>query len=102
MVAYNEIGPGLASQASEKIIAATIPSQPAAPTLVSQSKTAIEIAWTAPENGGSPLISYEIHWNGGSGSTFSPIATHTDLLNLAYTKDNNLAPGNTYEFKVIA
>lgn len=78
--AYNEISAGALSQASQKIIAATVPSQPDPPTMVSQSKTAITIAWTAPaSDGGSPLIAYEVQWNSGSGSTFTALSTHTDL-----------------------
>ena len=54
--AYNEIASGLLSQASQKIIAATVPSQPDAPTLVSQSETVIAIEWSAPDSdGGSPI-----------------------------------------------
>lgn len=48
------------------------------------------------------MTSYEVRWNGGSGSTFTSIATHTDLMNLAYTRNSLLTPGTTYEFKVVA
>lgn len=101
--AYNSISQGSLSSASDKIIAATVPGQPDAPTLVSQSKAAISIAWQAPSSdGGDPIIAYEIRWNGGTGSVFNAIGTHTDLGDLEFTKDTNLNAGTTYEFKVIA
>jgi titin len=52
--------------------------------------------------GESPIIGYKILWNGGSGSAFSTLATHTNLANLNFFKDNNILGGITYEFKVVA
>jgi hypothetical protein len=56
--AVNEIGDGALSLSSSKIVAALVPSQPATPTLVSQSPTAISISWVAPNNGGSSITAY--------------------------------------------
>ena len=101
--AYNEINAGTLSQASQKIIAATIPGQPSAPSQVSQSKTSITISWTPPtSDGGDSIVAYEVRWNAGSGSVFSALKTHTDLAILQYTKDTLLSAGSTYEFKVVA
>ena len=80
-----------------------MPDIPGTPQLVSQSRTSITISWSAPSSdGGSPITAYEILWNGGSGSTFISIATHTDLENLQYTRDAGLEAGTVYEFKVVA
>ena len=70
--------------------------------MASQSETSITITWTQPLSGGDPIPGYKIQWNGGSGSVFSTITTHVDLLNLSYTRDTTLSPGTTYEFRVIA
>ena len=80
-----------------------MPGQPDPPTLVAQSETAITIAWTAPSSdGGDPIIAYEVRWNGGSGSTFTALTTHSNLSSLQYTKATLLNAGTTYEFKVVA
>ena len=58
--AHNEIDAGSQSSASEKIIAATVPAQPSAPLMSSQSETAITITWSAPLSGGDPIQGYKI------------------------------------------
>lgn len=82
--AYNAIGEGIKSgQAS--IITATVPGAPQTPTLVSQSKTQIGIAWQDPLNlGGTTLDSYVVEMDGGSTSgitAFSEIAVISNQLN---------------------
>jgi len=100
--ALNIIDYGSASSAV-KIFAAEIPGTPAAPTLNSQSETVIAIDWIAPSNdGGVDLIGYLVQWNGGAGSVYSTIVTHVDLASLTFEKSDNISPGSTYEFRVIA
>lgn len=65
VMAHNVVGSGLLSSSID-IYAATKPNPPAAPTMVSQEKTAITIAWTAlnvADNGGSPITDYSVYWD---------------------------------------
>ena len=64
--AINAIGESPFSN-SVTIIAAQIPSPPTAPTLVSQDKTHIAIAWTPSYNGGSPIRHFNVYISDGSG-----------------------------------
>lgn len=47
-------------------------------------------------------IGYKVQWNGGSGSVFTTLYTHTDMVNLSFMKSSNIQGGITYEFRVIA
>ena len=53
---------GESSQAtSSPIITATVPGQPSKPSLISQSKTSLNIGWSDPNNlGGTSLTGYKI------------------------------------------
>lgn len=102
MRAVNEISSGPFSSPTS-ILSAVVPSTPVAPTMVSQSESAIAISWTAPtDTGGTPLIGYKIQWNGGTGNTFSTIHNHSEVLSLAFTKSDNIQAGKTYELRIIA
>lgn len=100
--AFNEISEGTLSASSSKIIAAVVPDQPAQPTKVSQLPSSIKISWTAPYDGGSPLTAYLVQWNGGSGSSFSTLATYTNFATLEFTQSSGITAGATYEFRIIA
>lgn len=58
-----------------QIIAATVPAQPTPVVRTSSALTAITIAWVAPDNGGSPISSYKVLSNLGSGTALTLIGT---------------------------
>ena len=105
MAAVNEIGTSSQSP-PVTIIAATVPGVPAAPTLLSQSKTAIGIAWNDPiDIGGTTLDTYVIEMDNGStaGNTaFSELATIANGAVDSYTTTAALVTGDIYNFRVIA
>lgn len=98
IIAKNLVGE---SEASDEfaIIAATVPVAPDLPIEVSASQTQITIRWTAPDNGGSFITSYDVYYN-DTGS-FAHLASSTDLVNLQYTL-NPATTGKFYAFKVTA
>ena len=99
--AINDVGEGPLT-AEVAIIAATVPLQPDAPTRTSASLSSISIEWTAPDNGGSPILSYTLQMNQGTGSsTFDDIATNIDPSSTSYTK-SALPTGQEFKFKLIA
>jgi len=54
------------------VIAAQVPSTPAAPTKKTADTTQITLSWVAPANRGSAITGYAVHWNGGgSGLTYT-------------------------------
>jgi hypothetical protein len=70
--------------------------------MVSQSPTQIDLEWQAPANGGMPILSYTLVWDGlNPGSeTFTEISTF-DAQTLTYT-NLMVTPGVTYVHKVLA
>jgi hypothetical protein len=46
--------------AQSAILAAEVPSAPAAPIVAAQSSTSITISWVAPNNKGSTVIDYQV------------------------------------------
>ena len=61
-------------------MAATVPNAVQEVTMVSQSATAIEIAWTTPDNGGTPLVTYKIY-SDQAASDFIEIIPSTGVVN---------------------
>ena len=60
VIAYNTVGGSDASGAIREV-AATSPSAPDQPTIVTQSSTLITIQWEEPETGGSPITKYSVY-----------------------------------------
>lgn len=65
------------------------------------SSTSIEIQWTGltlqNDIGGSPLISYLLEVDSGSG--FNPlVGSSSPYLSLSYLMTTNIVPGNNYTF----
>lgn len=86
MLAVNAVGPSLKSEALTRI-AATIPDAPTNLQILSQSTSQIKFKWQeASNNGGSPVVDYQILWNAGSGTIFSVKVESTGLIDpLEYT-----------------
>ena len=59
VTAVNDIGEGPTSTVVS-ILLGTKPAIPAAPTRVSATQTEIAIEWVAPDNGGTPILSYSV------------------------------------------
>jgi predicted DNA-binding ArsR family transcriptional regulator len=70
VAAFNEVGEGSKS-AALTVMAAKIPDAPTGITMISQSSNAIAFRWTAPSDGGTPLIGYKIWWDNGLGGETS-------------------------------
>ncbi|SDN38171.1 Carboxypeptidase regulatory-like domain-containing protein [Cryobacterium flavum] len=72
--ATNSVGTGPGSERSTVATTlATVPDAAAAPTLVQASVSALDVTWTAPNNGGSALTGYTVRLFDGS----TPVATKT-------------------------
>lgn len=83
------------------ILAATTPSQPAAPELSSVSSTSIALTFSSPtDNGGDVVSAYELYMATGSGS-HSQVSTYTDnsLAHTMTVTDDSLVAGTYYRFK---
>jgi len=71
--------------------------------MVTQSATQINLAWTVSDNGGTPILTYRIYSNGGTGSsTFSQIVPDTGGIGTSYTITSGLVTDQVYQFKVLA
>jgi hypothetical protein len=64
------------------------------------------VTWTAltgDEIRGSPISSYHLQWNSGSGSTYTDLAGLTsDYTSLTFLVTSNIIPGTPYNFRVKA
>jgi titin len=68
VVAVNSAGSSLISSESDFIIAAVPPDAPTNVVRLNADQTFITIGWQAPsQNGGSPIIGYNILWDAGQG-----------------------------------
>ena len=66
ITATNGLGTSLQSPTGAAL-AASVPAQPSAPTLLSQDSSQITITWVAPDSRGLPIINYEVNWDAGAG-----------------------------------
>ena len=101
--ALNAVGEGDLSD-EIAIYAATVPGNPSAPTMVSQSETQISIQWTAlpsGSDGGSPVTDYKVYWDNGEslGNFYLKQATTTPAMSFTAT---SLTAGTFYSFKIAA
>lgn len=86
------------------IYAADVPGKPGTPTLLSATKTSIEVTWVEPDtDNGSTILFYHVYMALDLGS-FSKIATvnGVTLKYEATTAVDGIATGSRYKFKVIA
>jgi titin len=103
VAAINSVGTGGQSSATSSV---TIPTVPGTPTGVTGSTPGsgasgtINISWTAPSNGGSPITGYTV--SAYLGSTLKGTATvaGTSSTNLSFSPA--LSTATTYTFKVAA
>lgn len=95
MLAYNDVGYGLISNVLS-IMAAQVPGAPIDVLMHSQSATNIQISWSTPDNGGTPLTDYRIYSDQASnGASFVEIIPSTDLVN-NYAIDFGISADSVY------
>ena len=101
--AINAIGESPFSD-SVTIIAAQVPSPPTAPTLVTQDKTQITVAWTASYDGGSPVRHFNVYISDGSGyKLLSPNTVFGDVTTYNINQaTHNIITGQLYNIGVSA
>lgn len=66
MIAVNDVGESTLSEAYS-FIAAAAPGVPGKPAFTQITEDSIEVAWTASEDNGSPVTSYNIYVSINSG-----------------------------------
>ena len=89
------------------VVDITPPAKPDAPTVARSStspKTALDISWTAPDNGGSSITNYYVQYikEGADRRAISSWTTHTVTGTSTSTTLNNLDPATTYHVHVKA
>lgn len=80
------------------------PTAPAAPSGLSASAASpsqINLAWNAPNSGGSPITGYKIERSLDDGGTWSVLASNTGNAGTAYS-DTGLNPSTAYGYRVSA
>jgi hypothetical protein len=108
--AHNARGWGPASvENTLGAIIVTVPHQMAAPVRDDAGTTIsyIKVTWTTlsePENGMTPVLSYNLEWDAGSGGlTWTElVGESTDYLLDYYTVSAGVSPGGLYQFRVRA
>lgn len=77
-----------------------IPDQPIGFTATAISPTSIQLNWSPPQNnGGSPLTGYEVDYRIAPSSTYTSLATLSNVTTFTHT---NLITGKTYIYRVSA
>jgi hypothetical protein len=79
---------------------ATVPSAPAAPTVVPANGKGVSVSWSAPDNGGSPITGYKLYR--GTSSDTSAMGLVATLGNLTSYKDTSTTRGGMYWYAVSA
>jgi hypothetical protein len=98
VIARNAVGNSLASP-TVSFIAASVPDAPGKPYATAFNKTSITIAWTTPNNNGTPLTNFKLYQSVNSGSYTLLNAT---LGVVTTTTINSLVTGSAYRYKLIA
>lgn len=105
MIAKNTIGDSTESAPNTgPILASTVPLPVTGLSAVSTLETALTLTWntvsSSPQNGYAAVTDYKIHWNSGSGTTYTEkLGTTTNTVSASIT---GLTKGTAYSFKVIA
>ena len=97
VVARNAVGDSDASAPSSEVLVDVTPERMSTPSL-SPGDGSLDVTWSAPNNEGSPITSYEITLNGSDGSTHQESAG----AGLTKTTVSNLENGVTYYVSIVA
>lgn len=95
--AQNSVGYGSWSSTLAVTTLATVPDTPAAPTVSNATSSGFTVAWTAPNNGGSAITSYNIAI---SDDDFATWVAYSDTVSPLVI--NDLDPGVKYKARVEA
>ena len=98
--AFNVVGGSIHSGVL-RTVAATEPDTPVAPSMLSQSSTAISIEWTPPSDGGTPITSYTVYMKTAGDTTYQEIGT-TTAGTTQFTKADLTSPGTEFDFVISA
>jgi hypothetical protein len=82
------------------ILAASVPSKPPAPILVTSTSTSISLGFSpSADNGGDLITSYQLYMDDGTG--YAQVLTYIDnsMAHTLTTLLNGLIAGNKYYFK---
>ena len=104
--AFNTVGEGLLSDIST-FIAATVPSTPSAPTILSAyspngTSINLEIQWQPPPNGGTSITGYQLYSCRSDAPNFTLIFDGTNRPDITSYVSQGLTIGNSYKFQVQA
>ncbi len=97
VAAINAAGTGPISATSSALRAATVPSTPSAPRAAATGDRIINVTWSAPSNGYSPITGYTVQrsTNGGAWVQIGTPSTASII-------DTGVAAGSTYQYRVLA
>ena len=98
--AFNVVG-GSDHSGVVRIVAATVPAQLVAPSMLSQSSTTISISWTEPSTGGSEITEYTVYMKTAGDVTYQQIGV-TSAATTHFTKSDLSSPGTEFDFVVSA
>ncbi len=69
------------------------------------SRNVVELLWTqvtSPDDGGSPILSYNVYWDRGTGTWSNLVGQTSDYMLLKYSVGGSIVESGTYQFKIRA
>ncbi|GAX81898.1 hypothetical protein CEUSTIGMA_g9326.t1 [Chlamydomonas eustigma] len=96
--AFNSVGMSPVSRSSMMYTQATVPSMPEAPLAQSSSATSITLQWRTPHDNGSPVTSYRLERDDGSGGEYQLVYAGPAFSATA----TGLRSGLRYSFRLLA
>jgi plastocyanin len=93
--------PTVSAYSPGQITINTVPSAPTGLTASTISSSQINLSWTAPSNGGSPITGYKIERESPIGGGFSTIVADTGSTDTTYS-NTGLNPNTQYNYRVSA
>ena len=96
----NDCNPSDWNQADEvEVPPATAPGMPTALMATAMGQHQIDLSWTEPDDGGSPITGYTFEYSTDGGNTWSDPADTDTMTSHSHT---GLMPGTTYTYRVTA
>lgn len=82
------------------MVAALVPGAPQTLSKLASTQTSIQLKWSAPSlNGGSPITSYKVYSNGGSGAVYTVVGSVTSTV---FTHNSIGPTGSSFGYAVTA
>ncbi len=98
--ALNSVGVGDATRQQAVTVGAGRPSAPTGLGATASGSAAIDLAWTAPDNGGAAITGYTLQRKSGEGS-YANVSASIGAGDTAYS-DSGLTPGTEYTYRIRA